>query len=245
MTEGAMLQSYCDAVDRHKLYSSSGRLLSYLGSIFESVEFRGARVLDVGAGDGLCSFYAACMGAEKVVAVEPWAEGSDAAACEKFEKLAGALNLSRVDLCTTTLQDYDPGGEKFDVVILHQSINHLDEAACADLQRDSSAVETYRRLFRKIGDMMSVGGKLVITDCSRYNFFGLMGVGNPFAPAVEWHKHQSPYLWAALLCSAGFRDPKVGWISPNCLGRVGRALLGNKAAAFFLRSYFCLTVRKT
>ncbi len=64
------------------------------------------------------------------------------------------------------------------------------------------------------------------------------------SPTIEWHKHQSPKLWAALVAEAGFAESRIGWTSFNRLGNPGKLLLGNKLAAYFLTSHFCLKVRR-
>jgi len=60
------------------------------------------------------------------------------------------------------VEDFDPGNKVFDIILLHNSINHLDEVACANLQHDSQSVETYRAIFQKLSNMASHGAKLII-----------------------------------------------------------------------------------
>jgi SAM-dependent methyltransferase len=203
-------------------------------------------MLDIGGGTGLFSFYAACMGANEVVCLEPEVEGSSSGVLEKFKKLQlGLKDKYQVKLVSTELQNFDPNDKKFDIILLHNSINHLDEKACTNLKYDSQAIETYRMIFQKLSYLASNGSKLIITDCSRYNFFALCGLKNPFAHSIEWHKHQSPKYWAKLLSDVGFRNPKVRWSSPNQLRSIGRLVVGNKIASYFLQSHFCLTMEKS
>ena len=81
--------------------------------------------------------------------------------------------------------------------------------------------------------------------CSRRNFFALVGIRNPVAPDIEWHKHQAPEVWAELLGGAGFSKPRTRWSSFYQLRRPGRSLLGHRLAAYFLQSHFCLTMEKS
>ena len=212
--------------------------------LFQDTTFVGKTMLDIGGGIGLFSFYAGCCGARQVVCLEPEAEGSSSGMVERFQRLSTLLDPNQVSLHSTRFQDFDPGNRTFDIILLHNSINHLDEAACINLQHDSYAVETYKGIFQKLSNMASHGAKLIVTDCSRYNFFALCHLKNPFAPTIEWHKHQSPDYWANLLSDVGFRNPKIRWTSFNSLRSIGRLLLGNKVAAFFLQSKFCLTMGK-
>jgi hypothetical protein len=61
---------------------------------------------------------------------------------------------------------------------------------------------------------------------------------------IEWHKHQSPKLWARLLAQAGFANPIIRWNSFYTLRSGGRLLLGNRVAAYCLTSVFCLTMER-
>lgn len=244
MGDSSKVSRYYDVVAENKLYASPERLRTYLNYMFRDTDLEGATMLDIGCGAGLGSFYAGCSGARKVVCLEPEAAGSATNITDKFNGLARSLGLDQVILHGITLQEFDPGDEKFDVILLDASINHLDEEACMKLQRDPAAIETYARLFQKIYDLTADGGKLIITDASRYNFFAMLGLKNPLAPTIDWRVHQSPTYWARLLSRAGFRNPNIVWRSFNRVGPIGDLLLGNKAAAFFHRSYFRLTMEK-
>jgi hypothetical protein len=149
-----------------------------------------------------------------------------------------------VRLETRTIQAFDAGERKYDIILLHNSINHLDEAACIDLKENSNSRAIYKGIFAKISSFGVAGTELIISDCSRYNFFHLLGVKNPFAPHIEWHKHQSPMLWVRLLEQVGFRNPEVTWVCPDQLRSPGQALLGNQVMSFFLGSYFLLRMEK-
>ncbi len=163
---------------------------------------------------------------------------------EKFENFQNYLVLDQVELVTTTLQSYDPAGETFDIIFLHNSFNHLDETACITLHIEENSRESYRSIFSKIYSLSNNGARLIVCDCSRYNFFPLLNLRNPLARSIEWHKHQSPNVWAELLEEAGFRNPKVSWKALSDLRSFGSLLLGNKVLSYFLTSHFCLKMEK-
>jgi SAM-dependent methyltransferase len=236
--------AYLAAVSEEGIYPNAGNLEFYLQFLFDGVPLRGRSVLEIGGGAGTLSFYAGSVGASRVVCLEPEADGSDAGIQQRFRHLADRLGLGSVRLEPTTLQGFDPRGETFDVVVVHNSINHLDEEACVALGRSAVARQRYRALFEKIAALTRPGGQLVAADCSRHNLFGMLGLKSPIMPTIEWHKHQRPQTWAAILREVGFDRPRIRWSTFNTLRTPGRILFGNAVAAFVLTSHFCLTMTR-
>ncbi len=144
-----------------------------------------------------------------MVCLEPEGEGSTHGATEVFERRRALLNLDNVVLKPTTLQSFEPDGAPFDIVVSCNSINHLDEAACMTLLDDPASRAVYRELFSKISALSSRGATLIACDCARHNFFGRLGIRNPFVPTIEWDKHQAPEVWADLFGEVGFSNPKI------------------------------------
>jgi SAM-dependent methyltransferase len=212
--------------------------------LFDGIEFEGRSVLDIGAGDGEASFFAACAGAASVVSLEPEQEGSTAGMTSRFDRARELIQADDVELRRETFQAFDPADRRFDVVISLDSINHLDEPACVRLPDDPEARSTYLGLFEKLSGLASPGASLVVADCSRRNLFGDLGLRNPVAPTVEWEKHQPPRVWADLLEETGFGERRIRWNTFNSLRRPGRLLLGNRVAAYLTASTFCLTMQR-
>ena len=242
MRTGQDIDLYLNTVIREGLYSGKGKLQFKMETLFRGIDFKNKRVLDIGGGFGMYSFYAACSGAESVVCLEPEGEGSSSGVTDTFHKLNRLLERNNVESKPVAIQALEPEGGTFDVILLHNSINHVDEAACINLLRDSKSRSVYREIFSKIFSLSNKGAKIIICDCSRYNFFALLRIRHPFAPNVEWHKHQAPRVWANLLGEAGFMNPKIRWSSFNILRNWGRVLVGNKLMAYFLTSNFRLTM---
>lgn len=247
-----LFNNYLDIAVKEGLSRSKRYLTFYLNFLFQNISFAGKSMLDIGGGSGLYSFFAAIRGVKHVICLEPETEGSTKGTLKKFKQLSASLSLSNVSLQPVAFQEFDPGNQTFDIILLHYSINHLDEQACIKLQYDGDARKRYELIFQKLSKIAAPSAKLIITDCSRHNFFALLGIRNPFAPTIEWHKHQSPEFWSNMLSDHGFIDPKIRWgldveayfSSFSDLRKRGRLLFGNRFASYFLTSYFLLVMDK-
>jgi 2-polyprenyl-3-methyl-5-hydroxy-6-metoxy-1,4-benzoquinol methylase len=239
-----LMNRFLDSAIRLGVYSNRKNLQRHLHYLFNGIELRNKRVLDVGGGAGLLTVYAAVRGAD-AVCVEPEGDGASADVTAKFHRLKDAVGPElHAALVTSSIQSYLRSPRSFDVVIIANAINHLNENACIHLRDDPAAQAEYAGVFRALFSSLQPGGWLVATDCSRSNFFNAVGATSPFMPDIEWHKHQSPGTWNRLLRQVGFTPARVQWSSPNTLGALGRFLLGNRIAAYFLLSHFRLAARK-
>ena len=238
------IDKYYSAILSEGLFSSRDNLRFYMETLFRGVELGGSRMLDIGGGSGLYSFYTASAGAREVICLEPEFEGSSSRVTDTFEKLKRQLSENIVRLERETIQSFDAGGGRFDVILLHDSINHLDESACIRLTDDPESRDTYQSIFQKIAGLAREGTMLIVCDCSPHNCFAHLRLPNPFAPYIEWNKHQAPKTWAELLGKAGFGNPMITWTPINRLGAPGKRLTGNRLASYFLTSHFCLKMRK-
>ena len=163
----------------------------------------------------------------------------------QFERMRGRLGLvDQVTMLPLTFQAFDPAGERFDVILLHNSVNHLDEKACIQLLESESARATYLALFGRLASMAADGATLLLCDCSRHNLFARLHLRNPVASTIEWHKHQAPETWVSLLEKAGFRNPQIRWTSLNSLHTAGKILTANRYAAYLLTSHFRLRMTR-
>ena len=238
------LDGYLNSVVEAGGYGSKYRLhrhLDYLLGDCSGVE----KALDIGGGAGLLSLYIASQGADEVVLLEPEGEGSTSAITDLFRRLQERVpNGERVELRNQIFQEYDPGDDKFDLIVCANAINHLNEPACVDLQTNRESYETYMGYFRRLFDMMTPGGRVVISDCSSRNLFRRLGMTNPLMPTIEWEKHQPPRQWVSMFQEAGFVDPKIQWSSYNALGPLGRVLMGNSVVNYMTLSHFKFTMRR-
>jgi len=238
---------FFDLVVNNKMYSCKENLQFYLNNLFKNVEFSNKEVLDVGGGKGLLTFYAAVNGAKKAVCLEPEQAGSRNGMTKGFHDLQREFKEPLpVELMTLTLQEYvnQAGIGLYDVVVMHNSINHLDEEACIHLLKNETSYNRYVNIFKTVYRIMKKNSVLIVTDVGRNNFFNDVGVKNILIPTIEWHKHQQPDTWISLLKEAGFKNPDVKWLTPNRLGRPGRFFMSNYFISYLTTSYFKIKMEK-
>ncbi|MCX5685060.1 MAG: class I SAM-dependent methyltransferase [Planctomycetota bacterium] len=239
--EARLLELVGECGVRFAGFTSPQRALFRCAETFESVPLAGKRVLEVGAGTGLFSAYAAAMGASRVVALEPECEGSTKGFKSAIRQVHAAMGAAHFEVRGERLQDYRADG-KFDVVLIYNAINHLDEPSCIELRRSAAAVQAYREIFTHVARMMESPGLLVLADCSCRNAFALLHLRNPVASSIEWHKHQTPLTWANLLAPLGFTRQKLTWYKYYPLRTFG-CLFANAGVSFFLSSHFRMILR--
>jgi SAM-dependent methyltransferase len=203
-------------------------------------------MLEIGGGEGLFSLWGLAHGLKSVTILEPEMDGSRPGVGKRLEERIRLLNLSVPDLefLPVTFQDYSEKVKSFDIMLSYSSINHLNEAACAQLKRSKDARAKYLEIFRKSYDFLKPGGHFVISDAGRLNFWGFLGTKSPFAPTLEWKKHQEPIVWKNLLREAGFEFLTLEWHRFYPLRRLG-VLCANRLFAMATTSQFILTVRKS
>ncbi len=215
------IEKYYSTMVEQGLYPNKIRLKFHVNSLFRGVELSGKRILDIGGGIGLHSFYAANAGAKQVLCVEPEADGSREGIIDKFLSIKRGLGLENISHFSDTFQNLD-SDDTYDVILLHNSINHLDEGACEKLFQDDEAKKIYKALFYKLGELSKSGTQIILCDCSNNNLWERWNLGNPFVPSIEWHLHQPPDVWKVFLKDAGFINAKIEWISFNF--KIGKLL---------------------
>jgi cyclopropane fatty-acyl-phospholipid synthase-like methyltransferase len=225
---------------RRSGYANEFRYRTRGQSLFNGVLLAGAHVLEVGCGTGAWSLWAALHGAERVVALEPETDGSTSGTLATLRRSIGMLGLEeKVVASEQFLQDLPRQQRPFDVVVMYDVINHLDEEAVTRLHHDRAAFDRYVAAFQKLHEQMRTGGWLIVADCARNNFWNQLGQKSPFAPPIEWHKHQNPQVWIDVLQSAGFTFSDLAW-SP--LQPFPRAT-SNWLVQYLTCSHFVLRVR--
>src|SRR3954453_6973999 len=106
-------ERYLSMAESERPVRGNGTLRVDLDHRFDRVARSWGRFLQLGAGAGSCSFSAAATGAPRVAAPERTAAGSHSADTRRFKHLSRRLGRSPVELRKQTLQEFDPGEERF------------------------------------------------------------------------------------------------------------------------------------
>ena len=131
--------------------------------------------------------HCAAVGACEVVCLEPSAAGSNPRMEKTFRDWGASLDgptNGAVKLVRQDLQKFPPETptEVFDLVVIQNAINHLDEDACRRLPHDKEARERYIAIFAGLYQITAPGGWLIMADAARRNAWNLLGLHGPLSP---------------------------------------------------------------
>ena len=240
MAEPSLDQNMLAYIARSTGYRSVKRYSHRCEFLFRDIPVSGRRVLDVGCGKGTFALWAAINGAAHVLGIEPESSGSTTGTLHRFRDTVAVLELGKmVTARAEYLQGLTPADGPFDLVIMYNVINHLNEGAVISLHCDEGAYEQYRVILRDFRQLMRKGGYVIVADCGRRNFWNDLGRKNPLVPTIEWHKHQQPDLWISLFRQAGFELHDLRWTPLYSLA----VLTQNWLAHYFTMSHFTLRFR--
>lgn len=227
------------------VHKNPKRFKYYYEQFFRGYDFKGKRMLDIGGGSGLLTFYAVAHGADEVICLEPENAGCTSGIGSVFEKIKIAGSYKKANLLEQTFQEYQINqGIYYDIITSNASINHLDESAVIDVNVNMVSMNSYKLLVKKMYDILTPGGALIIADVGRKNFFNDIGLKSPICKTIEWYKHQNPEFWTKLFESVGFVLKRKEYMTFNVLGEFGKKLIGNPLFSYFYGSLFLLEFRK-
>lgn len=207
--------------------------------IFNRIPLNGLRVLDVGCGNGALALWSAVNGANYVLGIEPERDGSTEGSFQVFQNVINNYKFGTIiEAGRQEIQDII-GIQKFDIIILYNVINHIDEHAVQLLPNDPGARSTFLEIGNDIKSLLSEDGVLILADCARNNFWGNLGLISPVAPTIEWKKHQDPEVWIDLFSQVGFELFDLRWSPVYPFGKLSE----NRIFHFFTLSHFVLRLR--
>jgi SAM-dependent methyltransferase len=217
---------------------SNGYDFYFRNYIYKDIDLDGKKILDIGGGNGIASFHALHSSANSFAwVVDPIAEGSNERMFEEYESMkkyydSGRVNFHR-DYVDTLLEPHT-----FDIIVMHNTINHIGEDILKDISHNSNAYSEYVRRLKTILDRLSNDGVLIVADCGSKNFFRKMGLKSPFAPSIDWHLHCEPGIWKEMIEEIGFSHIKTQWTARREFGEFGKTFLANRICSYFLNSHF-------
>lgn len=214
----------------------------YCKALFNGVKLEGKTILDVGGGDGVHSMYAKLKGSGKITVLEPEFEGSTQGVIGVLENIIKKYKIKDMQIIPKTFQDFKTK-EKYDIILLNNSINHLNEDLCTTLHKSKKAQAEYLKLMKKLDSLLNVNGIIVVADCSKYNFWNEIGLKSPFANTIEWHKHQAPSLWTKLLNKTGFERLTLDWTMYHRYPPLKFAV-NNLIVPYFINSHFRMVFKR-
>ncbi|MBM3825062.1 MAG: hypothetical protein FJ404_19655 [Verrucomicrobia bacterium] len=193
-TPKTSLKLACERAAALRMWSTSAKLMTYAGYLFDGIAMSSCRFLDVGGGLGLFAGLASALGAKRSVCVEPGGHGaSDTIRHSNLEGNGSWMEGHGVELYRDNLTEFGSRaraqGWTFDVILLHNVINHLDEAACQVLHQSEAARLAYLESIRQMSELAAPQAWLILCACARNNLFPDLHLRNPFMPTIEWHKH--------------------------------------------------------
>lgn len=219
-------------------FSSVKRYVLRSKFIFEGLELKGTRVLEIGCGRGGFCLWAALCGAESVLGIEPEAQGSTEGSLDIFRNLLQKLDLKNVEARGCFLQDLPVPDKGYHIILMYNVINHLDEINVQILHKDKNARKKYVSLLYGLKKYMDSNGIVIVGDCSRRNFWNDIGIKSPIDPnpTIEWNKHQNPRQWRKVFEESGFRLYDFRWSLLNPIGK----LASNFLVQYITTSHFVL-----
>ena len=212
--------------------------------IFDNIDLDHKTILDLGGGNGLASFYALSASSScSSWIVDPITEGSNELMSLQYNTMKEKFDASRInfhrDFIETLLAP-----EKFDIILMHNSINHIGEDIIKNILIDPNLYLEYKERIKTIVDRLKPEGILIVADCGTKNFWGQFGLPNPFSPSIEWRLHCEPWVWQKMIEENGFSHIHTSWTARREFGNFGKKILANRFCSYFLNSHFVSTFRK-
>ena len=153
------------------------------------------------------------------------------------------LGLPQCSMLTVDFMEYSQECP-FDIIMLHNSINHIRETR-KDIRRDAESRGLQYRVVEKVVSLLKPKGWAIISDCSRRNFFADVGIRSPwpFVRDIDWDKHQAPRAWKDLLRQAGMGNFRIGRYVPHKMRWFSR-VIGSSLFNYFTYSWFVLRAQR-
>lgn len=210
--------------------------------IFEGFDLSHKKVLDLGGGNGIASFFLSHYSKTcEIFLVDPYKSGSNKLMKNQFLNFSSIYKKSNITHYNS-LEEL-PKYIKFDLILLHNSINHIGEDLILNLDNKDKLNEYMDRLYLVL-DKAKVESNIIISDCSNKNFWNDIGVHNFFAPTIQWHLHKEPSFWQNIFYQLGCSHIRTKWTSRREFLSLGKYVFANKFLSYFINSHFVSIYQK-
>ena len=156
---------------------------------------------------------------------------------DQYNSLSKHLGSEKIEYHQGFTTDLDKN-KNFDIILMHNSINHVGEDLIERVIEDEVARDEYKLRLNDIFAKIKSGGIVIISDCSNRNFWGDIKLFNPFAPSIDWNLHRTPDDWRQILEELGLEHLSTNWTARREFGWVGNFLFANRVCSYFLNSHF-------
>ena len=232
------MTTFDESLEKTGITRSRGYAFYFRHYIFDNIELDNKNLLDLGGGNGMASFYALSSSSScSAWVVDPIAEGSNELMSLQYNSMKENYDPRRItfhrDFIDTLLSP-----KEFDIVLMHNSINHIGEDILEDVLISDDAYREYKERIKTIVDRLIPKGILIVADCGKNNFWGTLGLNNPFAPSIDWKLHWEPWVWKRMIEEIGCSHIRTNWTARREFGGFGRQFLANRLCSYFLNSHF-------
>ena len=239
-----MMNEFDQNLKKAGISRSFGYSYYFKNYIFKDVDLNNKKIIDIGGGNGIASFYAINSSPTcSAWVVDPIAEGSNNSMLNQYENLKKLFNSNRIVFHRDFLETLEQP-KMFDIIIMHNSINHVGESLIKDVLEKKEVYDEFKNIIKNITTRLCPNGILIISDCGKFNFLGNLGLINPIAPTIDWSIHLEPEFWQKMIMENDFSLIKTEWTARRELGSLGKKFLANRLCSYFLNSHFVSVYKK-
>ena len=212
--------------------------------IFKNVDLKGKTIADIGGGNGVASFYALTADTQcECWIVDPIIEGSNETMLAQYDSMAKTIGMSRIHFHKDLIETLE-APLKFDIILMHNSINHIGEDIIEEAKIDERRYAEFVDRLKPIIDRLDPGGTIIVSDCGTKNFWDRVGLKSPLAPTIEWSLHGEPEFWQKMLESLDCIHVKTNWTTRREFGKLGKLFLANRFMSYFTTRHFVSFYKK-
>lgn len=203
---------YHKLIDKYDKKGQKAKVDNFLEIIRGLDIKKGAKVLEIGAGNGLFSHFLAVYYESRVDSSDQY-EGAGAP-IETFSintSISKELMYDNVRVMKKDFWDLQTNG-KFDFIFAVNVIHHIIETE-KNLSEDPENYQKCLLVFRKIYDLLNDGGVFLMRDVEKVNMRKYYGIKT----STIFKLKQNNWEWIEVLKEAGFEVIKIRHLAPRII----------------------------